>query len=85
MHIRQFGSFVCIEKDLEEIKKSMENIVRKDDIAEMVTHIMGKLLDNWKMEIKKLQKSNNYQFPNNMSMRIKQSSTFWGKIVISLK
>lgn len=44
---------VCIEKDLEEIKKSMENIVRKDDIAEIVTNIMGKLLDKWKMEIKK--------------------------------
>lgn len=44
---------VCIEKDLEEIKKSMENIVRKEDIAEIVTNIMGKLLDKWKMEIKK--------------------------------
>lgn len=44
---------VCIEKDLEEIKKSMEKIVKKDDIAEMVTNIMGNLLDKWKMEIKK--------------------------------
>jgi hypothetical protein len=31
---------VCIEKDLEEIKKSMEKIVKKDDIAEMATNIM---------------------------------------------
>ena len=44
---------VCIEKDLEEIKKSMEKIVKKDDIAEMATNIMGKLFDKWKMEIKK--------------------------------
>ena len=32
---------VCIEKDLEEIKKSMEKIVKRDDIAEMVTNIIG--------------------------------------------
>jgi hypothetical protein len=32
---------VCIEKDLEETKKSMEKIVKKDDIAEMVTNIIG--------------------------------------------
>lgn len=44
---------VCIEKDLEEIKKSMKKIVKKDDIAEMVTNIMGKLFDKWKMEVKK--------------------------------
>jgi hypothetical protein len=30
---------VCIETDLEEIKKSMEKIVKKDDIAEIVTII----------------------------------------------
>jgi hypothetical protein len=32
---------VCIEKDLEKIKKSMEKIVKKDDIAEIVTNIIG--------------------------------------------
>ena len=42
---------VCIEKDLEEIKKSMETIVKKDNIAEMATNIMGKLFDKCKMEI----------------------------------
>jgi hypothetical protein len=31
----------------------MVKIVKKDDIAEMVTNIIGKHLDKWKMEIKK--------------------------------
>ncbi|CAG2220327.1 unnamed protein product [Mytilus edulis] len=44
---------VCIERELEDIKKSMDKIVKKDDIEEIVTNIMGKLLNKWKTEIKK--------------------------------
>ncbi|CAC5379033.1 unnamed protein product [Mytilus coruscus] len=35
------------------MRKSMDKIVKKDDIDEIVTNIMGKLLNKWKTEIKK--------------------------------
>ncbi|CAC5365612.1 unnamed protein product [Mytilus coruscus] len=44
---------VCIERELEDIRKSMDKIVKKDDFEEIVTNIIGKLLNKWKTEIKK--------------------------------
>lgn len=44
---------LCIEKDLEDIKQSMEKIVTKDDMEQMVTNIMGKMFDKIKTEIRK--------------------------------
>lgn len=44
---------VWIERELKDIRKSMDKIIKKDDIEEIVTNIMGKWLNKWKTEIKK--------------------------------
>ena len=43
---------ICIENDLEEIKNSLDKVVKKEDLDKMVTDIMGKLLIKMKHEIK---------------------------------
>jgi hypothetical protein len=43
---------LCIENELETIKTTLDKVVKKDDIANIVSSIMGKLVINLKKEIK---------------------------------
>lgn len=43
----------CIEKELENISRSVEKIVTKEDIEQIVSSIMGQMIDKLKKEIRK--------------------------------
>jgi hypothetical protein len=43
---------LCIENELETIKTTLDKVVKRDDIENIVSSIMGKLVINLKKEIK---------------------------------
>ena len=43
---------LCIENELETIKTTLDKVVKRDDIENIVSNIMGKLVINLKKEIK---------------------------------